>query len=211
MTAINCVDTKSEAHDSANATFEEAASQSEEQGYSHEIIPDGVIFLRESVVEEYDPSARIAAADFLGLSGYVELGSLDQVVDVTAYRGFNRCPVLVCSKSKEGGKKNTYYKLCENPSKFHSMGQHFCGVHTFTLTKHPEALDEGRVFVCTTDVVVCSRVYGMALAYSLNGTYVVKHCERVGATAGMRMSLPFNLLPTSKDAELRSIVPRAIP
>jgi hypothetical protein len=27
----------------------------------------------------------------------------------------------------------------------------------------------------------------------------------------MRMSLPFNLLPTSKDAELRSIVPRAIP
>jgi hypothetical protein len=40
---------------------------------------------------------------------------------------------------------------------------------------------------------------------------VVKRCERVGATAGMRMSLPFNLLPTSKDAELRSIVPRAIP
>jgi hypothetical protein len=27
----------------------------------------------------------------------------------------------------------------------------------------------------------------------------------------MRMSLPSNLLPTSKDAELRSIVPRAIP
>jgi hypothetical protein len=26
----------------------------------------------------------------------------------------------------------------------------------------------------------------------------------------MRTSLPFNLLPTSKDAELRSIVPRAI-
>jgi hypothetical protein len=27
----------------------------------------------------------------------------------------------------------------------------------------------------------------------------------------MRMSLPFNLMPTSKDGELRSIVPRAIP
>jgi hypothetical protein len=68
------------------------------------------------------------------------------------------------------------------------------------------------VFVCKTDVVVCSRVYGMALAYSLNGAHaVVKHCKRVGATAGMRMSLPSNLLPTSKDAELRSIVPRATP
>jgi hypothetical protein len=119
-------------------------------------------------VEDYDPSARITAAAFLGLSGSVELRSLDQVMDgVTAYMGFNRCPVLVCSKSKEKGKKNTYYKLCENPSvKFHSTGQHFCGVHKFTLTKHPGALEEGRVFVCKTDVVVCSRVYGMALAYA---------------------------------------------
>jgi hypothetical protein len=41
---------------------------------------------------------------------------------------------------------------------------------------------------------------------------VVKHCERVGATAGMGMNLPFNLLPTSnKDVELRSIVSRATP
>jgi hypothetical protein len=89
------------------------------------------------------------------------------------------------------------------------MGQHFCGVHKFT--KHPGALEEGRVFVCKTDVVVCSRVYGMAVAYSLNEAHVVEHCERVGATAGMRTSLPFDLMPTSKDAELRSIVPRATP
>jgi hypothetical protein len=154
MAITNCVDTGSEAHahDSANATFEEAASQLEELGYSHEIISDGVLFSRESVVGEYDPSARIAAAAVLGLciSGSVELGSLDQVMDVTAYRGFNRCPVLVYSKSKETGKKNNYYKLCANPSKFHSMGQHFCGVHKFTLTKHPKALEEGRVFVCKT-------------------------------------------------------------
>jgi hypothetical protein len=59
------------------------------------------------------------------------------------------------------------------------------------------------VFVCKTDVVVCSRVYGVALAYPLNEAHVVKHCERVGATAGMRMDLPFSLLPTSKDTELR--------
>jgi hypothetical protein len=34
MTAISCVDTGSEAHDLANTTFEEAASQLKEQGYS---------------------------------------------------------------------------------------------------------------------------------------------------------------------------------
>jgi hypothetical protein len=54
-------------------------------------------------MNDYDPSARTAAAAFLGLSGSVELGALDQVMDVTAYRCFNRCPVLVCSKSKEKG------------------------------------------------------------------------------------------------------------
>jgi hypothetical protein len=42
------------------------------------------------------------------------------------------------------------------------------------------------VFVCKTDVVVCSTVAGymgcgVALAYSLNEVHVVKHCERVGA------------------------------
>jgi hypothetical protein len=132
-------------------------------------------------------------------------------MDVSAYRGFNRCPVLVCSKSKEKGTKNTCFKPCSNPSKFHSMGQHFCGVHKFTFIKCPKALDEGRLFACKSDVTVCSRIYGLALAYSLNEAHVVTHCERVGATAGMRMNLPFNLLLTSKDAELRSAVPRAIP
>jgi hypothetical protein len=46
MTTINCVNTESEAHDSANATFEEAASQLEEQGYSHEIASTGFLFTR---------------------------------------------------------------------------------------------------------------------------------------------------------------------
>jgi hypothetical protein len=116
-TATSCTDTGSEAHDSANATFEEAASQLEELGYSHEILADGVLFSREPVVEEYGPSARTtAAAAFLGLEGPVELGSLDQGMDVSAYSGFNRSPVLVCSKSKEEGKKNMCFKPCSNPS-----------------------------------------------------------------------------------------------
>jgi hypothetical protein len=60
-------------------------------------------------------------------------------------------------------------------------------------------------------VVVCSRLYGMALAYSLNEAHVVDHCEGVGVQPGMRTALPFALLPSSKDKELRSIVPRPFP
>jgi hypothetical protein len=212
MTTTNCANTGREAHDTANAAFGEAASQLEELGYLHEMTSDGVVFSRAvTAVEDYDPEARITAAAFLGLSGTVELGSLDQVIDAAAYKGFNRCPVLVCSKSKEKGAKNICYRLCANPSKFHANGRHFCGVHKYTLKNHPSALEEGRVFDCKTNVVVCSRVYGVALAYSLNEAHVGGHCERVGATAGMKMRLPFNLMPTSKDVDLLSIVPRAIP
>jgi hypothetical protein len=46
MTTTSCVSTGSEAHDSANATFEEAASQLEDLGYLHEITSDGVAFSR---------------------------------------------------------------------------------------------------------------------------------------------------------------------
>jgi hypothetical protein len=41
-------------------------------------------------------------------------------------------------------------------------------------------------------------VYGMGLAYPLNEAHVGDHCERVGAQPGMRMTLPFALLPSSK-------------
>jgi hypothetical protein len=145
----------------------------EELGFEYEITSDGVFFSRsDTVVEEYDPETRIAAAAFLGLSGAVELGSLDQVVGAAAYKGFHRCPVLVCPRSKVKGAKSTYYKLCANPSKFHVNGRHFCGVHKFTFRNHPSALKEGRIFDCETDVVVCSRVHGMGLAYSLDETRV---------------------------------------
>jgi hypothetical protein len=36
MAVIRCADTKSEAHDTANTAFDEAASQLEELGYLHE-------------------------------------------------------------------------------------------------------------------------------------------------------------------------------
>jgi hypothetical protein len=51
MTTTSCVNTGSEAHGSANATFEEApASQLEELGYTYEISSDGVLFSRGPVV-----------------------------------------------------------------------------------------------------------------------------------------------------------------
>jgi hypothetical protein len=136
MTTINCADTESEAHD--NAAFDEATSQLEEPGYLHEVSSDGVAFSRaETAVGYYDPEARIAAAAFLGLSGTAELGSLDQVIDVAAYKGFNRCPVLVCSKIKGKGAKNICHRLCANPSKFRANGGDFYGVHKYALKNYP--------------------------------------------------------------------------
>jgi hypothetical protein len=207
MTIINCADTEGDEHDTANAAFDEAASHLEELGCVYEMTLDGVVFSRsEPDVGEYDPDAKTAAAAFLGLDGTADLGSLDQVVDAAAYKGSNRCPVLVCPEVKVNGVRSTYYKFCANPSKFHSSGRHFCGVHRHTFKNHPDALEEGRIFDCKTDVVVCSRVYGMGLAYSLNEAHVGNHCERVGAKPGMKMALPFNLLPSSKDKDLRSAI-----
>jgi hypothetical protein len=123
MAIICCADTESDEHDAANTAFDEAASKLEELGFVHEITLDGVVFSRsEPDAGEYDPETKIAAAPFLGLGGTVELGSLDQVVDVAAYKGFNRCPVLVCPNVKVDGVKSTCYKFCANPSKFHSRG-----------------------------------------------------------------------------------------
>ena len=45
-------------------------------------------------------------------------------------------------------------------------------MHKFTSRDHPGALKEGRIFDCETDVVVCSRVHGMGLAYSLDEAHV---------------------------------------
>jgi hypothetical protein len=137
-----------------------------ELGYEYEITSDGVSFSRaELVVGENDPDARTAPAAFLGLSGAVDLGALDQVVGAAAYKGLHRCPVLVCPKGKVKGAKSTYYKLCANPSKFHVNGRHFCGVHKYTFRNHPGALKEGRVFHCETEVVVCSRVDGPRILF----------------------------------------------
>jgi hypothetical protein len=122
MAITSCVNTEGDEHDTATAAFDEAASSLEELGFVHEVTLDGVAFSRsEPDAGKYDPTTQIGAAPFLGLSGAVELGSLDQVIDVAAYKGYNRCPVLVCSNAQVDGVKSTFYKFCANPSKFHSQ------------------------------------------------------------------------------------------
>ena len=173
MVIINCDSTEDDAHGVATAAFDEAASTLGELGFEHEVTLDGVTFSRSVPdVGEYDPTIKIGAAPFLGLNGTVELGTLDQVIDVAAFKALGRCMVIVCPNVVVRGVKSTVYKLCANPSKVTCNGHHFCGVHKLTLTNHPDALKEGRIFVCETDVVVCSRVYGMGLACSLNEAHV---------------------------------------
>ena len=79
MATTSCANTESDEHDTATAAFDEAASNLEELGFVHEVTLDGVAFSRsEPDAGEYDPETEIAAAPFLGLSGAVELGSMDQ-------------------------------------------------------------------------------------------------------------------------------------
>jgi hypothetical protein len=121
---MGCADTESAAYDKAPAAFEEASSQLEELGFEYEITSDGVSFSRsDTAVEEYGPATRTGAAPFLELTGTAELGSLDQVIDVSDYKGLHRFPVLVCPKSKVRGAKSTYYKICANSSKFQVPGE----------------------------------------------------------------------------------------
>jgi hypothetical protein len=175
LTIMDCADTESGAHDKAPAAFEEVSSQLEELGFEYEIASDGVFLRSDTAVEAYGPATRIGAAPFLELTGTVELGSLDQVIDVSDFKSLNRCLVLVCPKSKVKGAKSTYYKFCANPSKFQVNARHLCGVHKLTFQNHPDALKEGRIFDCETDVVVCSaRVHGMGLAYPLEDAQHVK-------------------------------------
>jgi hypothetical protein len=184
MAIMDHADTESAAYDQASAAFEEAPSQLEELGFEYEITSEGVSFSRSgTAVEEHDPATRIGAVPFLGLSGTSEVGSLDQVIDASDFKSLNRFLVLlVCPKIKVKGAKSTYYKFCANPSKFQVNGRHFCGVHKLTFQNHPGALTEGGIFDCETDVVVCSKVHGMGLAYSLQDAHVKDHCERVGQT-----------------------------
>jgi hypothetical protein len=127
----------------APVAFEETSSQLEELGFEYEITSDGGFFSRSATdVPGYDPATRIGAAPFLGLTGAVELGFLDQVIDVSEYKELHRCQVLVCPKSKVKGAKTTYYKFCANPSKFQVNARHFCGVHKLTFQNHPSALNE---------------------------------------------------------------------
>ena len=56
MAIINCADTESGEHDTANAAFDEAASQLEELGYVHEVALDGAVFSRPKPdAGEHDP------------------------------------------------------------------------------------------------------------------------------------------------------------
>jgi hypothetical protein len=109
MAIMDCADTGSGAYDSASAAFEEASSQLEELGFDYEITSEGVSFSRsDTAVEEYDPATRIGAAPFLELTGTVEVGSLDQVIDVSDFKSLNRCMALVCPKSKVKGAKSLF-------------------------------------------------------------------------------------------------------
>jgi hypothetical protein len=129
MAVIICANTESDAHDTATAAFDEAASSLGELGFVYEVTRDGVAFSRSVPdVGKYGPAIKIGASPFLGLNGTVELGgSLDRVIDVAEFEALSRCPVIVCPNIVVSGVKSTVYKFCANPSKFTCSGHHLEG------------------------------------------------------------------------------------
>ena len=85
----------------------------------------------------YDPSALVAGATFLKLPKAVALSTLTTAVDLSSYRTFRRCNLLVLHQAKGGSEEtpSMLHKLCGRMGTHHTGGQNFCGVHS-------QALDE---------------------------------------------------------------------
>jgi hypothetical protein len=83
----------------------------------------------------YDPSVPVSGAPFLKLPKDVALSALTTVVDLSSYRTFGRCNLLVLHQAKGTSKEtpSMLHKLCGRVSTHHSGGQHFCGVHIGSL------------------------------------------------------------------------------
>jgi hypothetical protein len=149
----------------------------------------------------YNPSALVAGAPFLRLPSTVELSTLTTAVDLSKYRTFNRCNLLVLHRAKGGSDETPYllHKLCGKVAADHSGGQNFCSVHKQSMRTHA---DGGKILKTTSDVAVCCPKFGMALACPLPIAHIEEHCQEAGATPGMPMSTPFILSSSSKDLEL---------
>ena len=116
----------------------------------------------------YGSSVLVSGANFLKLPKDVELSTLTTAVDLSSYRTFGRCNLLVLHQAKGGSKEtpSVLHRLCGRVSTYHSSGQHFCGVH-----KHRQSLrthaDGGKIFKITSDVAVCCPKFGLAVAWPL--------------------------------------------
>ena len=93
----------------------------------------------------------------------MELPTLTTVVDLSKYRTFNRCNLLVLRRAKGASVETPYllHELCGKVAAYHSGGQNFCGVHQQSMSTHA---GDGKIFKITSDIVVCCPKFGMALA-----------------------------------------------
>jgi hypothetical protein len=124
----------------------------------------------------YDSSALVAGAKFLNLPKTVALSALTTVVDLSTYRTFKRCNLLVLHRAK-GASDDTpsrLHKLCGKVGTHHTSGQNFCSVHKHSMRAHA---DDGKIFKTTSDIAVCCPKFGMALACPLPVAHIEDHCQ----------------------------------
>ena len=171
---------------------------------------DFPVFTLGTVETAYGPSALVAGAPFLKLTSEVEMSTMTTLVDLSKYRTFKRCYVLVKHQAKGSSEEtpSLLHKLCGKVAAFHTGGQNFCSVHKQSMRAHT---GDGMIFLNTSDIAVCSPTFGMTLACPLPIAHIEDHCQEVGATPGMPMSTPFILSSSSKDLELKGISTVRIP
>jgi hypothetical protein len=117
----------------------------------------------------YDPSVPVSGAPFLKLPKDVALSALTTVVDLSSYRTFGRCNLLVLHQAKEGSEETPSFYAAqavwqsEHPSFW--WAAFLRRAYRQSMRTHA---DDGKIFEITSDMLaVCCPKFGLAVAWPL--------------------------------------------
>jgi hypothetical protein len=155
-------------HDEAVESFEDAMDELAELGVHIDNEGELPVFTLGVKETACDPPAPVAGAKFLNLPKTVALSTLTTAVDLSTYRTFKRCNLLVLYRAKGASVEapSRLHKLCGKVGTHHTSGQHFCSAHNKRHSMRAHA-DGGKIFKTTSGIAVCCPKFGMALACPL--------------------------------------------
>ena len=138
-------------HDEAVDRFEAAMAELAEMEVHVNNEGEHPVFSLGVKETAYDSSVPVSGAKFLKLPKDVALSTLTTAVDLSSYRTFGRCNLLVLHQAKGGSEEtpSMLHKLCGRMGTHHTGGQHFCGVHKQSMRTHA---DGGKISKTTSDI-----------------------------------------------------------